>query len=133
MRRNPEIGQDSSKGAPRQLRNAVYLAEIPPDSEKAALRLVWRQPLSSFRYGDLVAIQSYYRGAGGEEGFAVPSTAKCAIQNFTGAGKERHHFINHNRRMVGAIPPAGCGVRHLQKRFISLSTAGVNCGIAVSS
>src|SRR4051812_18308506 len=35
--------------------------------------------------------------------------------------------------MVGSIPPAGPCIGHLQKRFTSLSTAGVNCGIAVMS
>ena len=63
----------------------------------------------------------------------MSSTAQCAIQNLFGAGKERHDLVDHDRRMVGAIPPAGRRLGHLQKRFISLSTAGVNCGIAVSS
>jgi hypothetical protein len=35
--------------------------------------------------------------------------------------------------MVGSIPPAGQRIVHLQKRFTSLSTAGVNCGMAVRS
>ena len=63
----------------------------------------------------------------------MPSTAQSAIQNLFGAGKERHDLVDHDRRMVGATPPAGRRLGHLQKRFISLSTAGVNCGIAVNS
>jgi hypothetical protein len=65
----------------------------------------------------------------------VPSSAQRAIQNLLGALEQRHHLFDHDRRMVGAIPPAGdgVGVGHLQYRFTSLSTAGVNCGIAVRS
>ena len=63
----------------------------------------------------------------------MPSPSQSAIQNFFNSGKERRYLIDHDRRMVGGIPPAGQGVGHLQKRFTSLSTAGVNCGMAVRS
>jgi hypothetical protein len=58
----------------------------------------------------------------------VPSSAQRAIQNLLGAFEQRHHLFDHDRRMVGALPPAGHGVRvaHLQYRFTSLSTDGVN-------
>jgi hypothetical protein len=46
----------------------------------------------------------------------VPSSAQRAIQNLLGALEQRHDLFDHDRRMVGAIPPAGHGVRvgHLQ-------------------
>jgi hypothetical protein len=63
----------------------------------------------------------------------VPSPSQSAIEYFPGPGKKRRYFADHDRRMVGSIPPAGQGIGHLQKRFTSLSTAGVNCGMAVRS
>jgi hypothetical protein len=63
----------------------------------------------------------------------VPSTSQSAIQYFFSAGKESRYFFDHDRRMVGRIPPAGQRIAHLQNRFTSLSTAGVNCGMAVRS
>jgi hypothetical protein len=58
----------------------------------------------------------------------VPSAAQRAVQNLLGAFEQRHDLLDHDRRMVGAIPPAGHRVRvgHLQYRFTSLSTDGVN-------
>ena len=68
-------------------------------------------------------------------GIVLTASAQRAIQNLLRSLEQLDHFFDHDRRMVGAIPPAGHGLRvgHLQKRFTSLSTAGVNCGIAVMS
>ena len=89
MRRNPEVRQDAVEPPSGELGNPVQLGEIPPDREKAARRLIGRKPLSRFSNGCLVAIERYDGRAGGEEGFAVPSTPQGAVQHFFSAGKER--------------------------------------------
>src|SRR4029079_19267078 len=93
------------------------------------------RPLSCFNYGRLIAVYPDDFRTRGQQGFSVSAPAQGAIQNVRGAYELTYDLFDHDRRMVGAVPPAGHGVRvtHLQKRFTSLSTAGVNCGIAVMS
>ena len=135
MGRNPEVGKYSVEDAFLELRDAVDLAKIRSQSEKAASRLERRQPLPCFSYRRFVAIDRYDRYSRGEQRFAVAASAQRAIQHLLRHFEQPHDLFDHDRRMVGAIPPAGHGRRvgHLQKRFTSLSTAGVNCGIAVMS
>jgi hypothetical protein len=65
----------------------------------------------------------------------VATAAQRAIEYFLATAEKIQHLLDHDRGVVRGIPPSGHGIRgnHLQKRFTSLSTAGVNWGIAVNS
>src|SRR4051812_30866681 len=94
-----------------------------------------REPLSCFVDCCFVLVQRGHRGACREQGFTVAAATERAIENLPATSEDFQYFLDHDRSVVRCVPPPGHGIggRHLQNRFTSLSTAGVNCGIAVNS